>query len=146
MNLNILIPLAIGTIGILQGAFNRSMSSSIGLTRAALLGGIITLIICTAFYFVVKAYPNSFPEFIRLKPMTFKWWYIIPGIFGFCIVAGLPYTIYKVGAVKTTVGLVAAQMTTSVLWDTFVEGIHLSATKGLGVLFALISVVLITLF
>jgi len=81
-----------------------------------------------------------------LKDLTFKWWYIFPGIMGFMFVAGLPFAIYKVGAVKTTVGLIAAQMTTSVFWDFFVEGISVNLTKGLGIFFALLSVIMITLF
>ncbi|EQC46648.1 DMT family transporter [Bacteriovorax sp. Seq25_V] len=146
MNSAIILPLILGAIGILQGAINRSMSTTIGLTWMCIIGNIITLITCVIFYFVVKNFPHIFPEFIRLKDLTFKWWYIFPGIMGFMFVAGLPFAIYKVGAVKTTVGLIAAQMTTSVLWDVFVEGITINATKGLGIVFALLSVVMITLF
>jgi transporter family-2 protein len=146
MNSALLLPVFLGAIGILQGALNRSMSSTIGLTWMCIIGNIITLLTCFIFYFVVKTYPDSFPEFIRLKDLTFKWWYVLPGIMGFLFVAGLPFAIFKVGAVKTTVGLIAAQMTTSVLWDVFVEGISLNPSKGLGILFALLSVLMITLF
>lgn len=146
MNTAMILPLLLGSIGILQGALNRSMSTTIGLTWMCLLGNVITLVTCFVFYAVVKTSPDTFPEFVRLKEFTFKWWYIFPGIMGFMFVAGLPLAIYKIGAVKTTVGLIAAQMITSVLWDQFIEGLTINMTKGLGIVFALLSVVMITLF
>lgn len=145
-NIAIIVPLFIGCIGILQGALNRLMTNDIGLTWMALLGNAVTLLVCIGFYFFVKANPELFPDFVRLKEFQFKWWYIIPGIFGFLFVVGLPLGIYEVGAVKTTVGLIAAQMVTSVLWDVFIENIPLTMTKGFGILMAIGSVILITLF
>lgn len=145
-NIAIIVPLFIGCIGILQGALNRVMTNDIGLTWMALLGNVVTLLVCVAFYFFVKANPEIFPDFVRLKDFQFKWWYVIPGIFGFLFVVGLPLGIYQVGAVKTTVGLIAAQMVTSVLWDVFIENIPLTMTKGFGILMAIGSVLLITLF
>ncbi|MFG1501443.1 DMT family transporter [Halobacteriovorax sp. XZX-3] len=145
-NLAIIVPLFIGCIGILQGAINRLMTNDIGLTWMALLGNFVTLVVCIGFFFFVKYNPEFFPEFVRLKDFQFKWWYVIPGFFGFLFVVGLPLGIYEVGAVKTTVGLIAAQMVTSVLWDVFVENISLTVPKGLGILMAIGSVILITLF
>ncbi len=145
-NIAIIVPLFIGCIGILQGALNRLMTNDIGLTWMALLGNVVTLLVCIGFYFFVKANPEMFPDFVRLKEFQFKWWYVIPGIFGFLFVVGLPLGIYEIGAVKTTVGLIAAQMVTSVLWDVFIEHIPLTMTKGFGILMAIGSVILITLF
>jgi transporter family-2 protein len=142
----IFLPLALGTIGILQGALNRSMISSLGLLKVAMLGSIVTLIIMTAVYMIGQYKPELFPSFFRIKSGEMKWWFILPGIFGFLIVSTLPISIFKLGAVKTTVGLIAAQMITSVVWDIFVEGISFTYTKGAGVIFALVSVVLITFF
>lgn len=145
-NLYIVVPLFIGFIGILQGALNRVMTQDIGLTWMALLGNFVTLVVCVGFYFFAKANPELFPDFVRLKEFQFKWWYVIPGIFGFLFVVGLPIGIYEVGAVKTTVGLIAAQMVTSVFWDVFVENISLTVPKGIGILMAIGSVLMITLF
>ncbi|AYF44097.1 PF04657 family protein [Halobacteriovorax sp. BALOs_7] len=145
-NIYVLVPVLIGFIGILQGALNRVMTQDIGLTWMALLGNFVTLVVCIGFYFFAKANPEFFPDFVRLKEFQFKWWYVIPGIFGFLFVVGLPIGIYQVGAVKTTVGLIAAQMVTSVMWDLFIENIPMTVPKGLGVLMAIASVLLITLF
>lgn len=140
------LPLLLGFLGILQGALNKTMSSTIGLTWMVLVGNAITLAVCICFFLVVKTYPTYFPDFVKIKTLSFKWWYIVPGIFGFIFVAGMPLAFYKVGAVKTTVGLIAAQMVTSVLWDIFVDGINVSFNKGLGIAFAFASVIMITFF
>ena len=142
----ILIPLILGAIGILQGGLNRQISSHIGIAQATLISNAVTVIICIAFFLIVKNYPSLFPEIFHLKaPLsTYKWWYIFPAIFGFLIVAGLPYAISEIGAVKVTILLVVAQMIISVFWDLFVEGIPFSLTKFIGLLMAFASVILIT--
>lgn len=145
-NIYVIVPVIIGFIGILQGSLNRLMTQDIGLTWMALLGNFVTLTVCVCFYFFAKANPELFPDFVRLKEFHFKWWYLIPGVFGFLFVLGLPIGIYQIGAVKTTVGLIAAQMVTSVMWDLFIENIPMSVPKGIGILMAIGSVLLITLF
>ena len=57
----------------------------------------------------------------------------------------MPFAFAKLGAVKVTIILIAAQMATSVIWDYFIEGITLNALKIAGVICALVSVTLITL-
>lgn len=146
MQLAMLLPLALGAIGILQGALNRIMSNNIGMSWMLIIGNIITLLVCLAFFLIVKTQPQLFPDFVKVKELSFKWWYLIPGIFGFLFVAGLPLAIYKLGAVKVTVGMIAAQMMTSVFWDIYVEGIPFSVNKGVGIIFAIMSVVMITFF
>lgn len=142
MNLTYLIPIAIGIAGILQGGVNRNMSNDIGLAHSILIGNIIIVFYSLALYIWVQKSPESFPSFIRVKEslMSFKWWYVFPSIFGFIIVAGIPYGIYKLGAVKVTVVIVAAQMLSSILWDIFIEKSPINLFKSLGLLFAAISV------
>ena len=99
------------------------------------------------FYFFVKFFSNLFPDFYQMKlPITtYKWWYILPPILGFFIIAGIPYAILKLGAVKVTVGLIAAQMVTSIVWDIMVEDVSLNMMKVVGIFFAFLSVTFITL-
>ncbi|MFA6237680.1 MAG: DMT family transporter [Bacteriovorax sp.] len=146
-NLTILLPILLGCIGILQGAVNGQISNTIGVTQAVLITNIVCLIICIVFYFFVRSYAHLVPEFFQLKAplLTYKWWYIFPALFGFLIIAGMPYAIAKLGAVKVTVGLIAAQMVTSVLWDIMVEDISLNIMKFIGIIFAFLSVTFITL-
>lgn len=147
MNWTILLPIGLGIVGILQGAINRQVSTYIGVAQATLITNVATVFICMAFYLFAKHYSASLPPLFQLKApiTTYKWWFIFPPIFGFLIVAGMPYAISELGAVKVTVGLIAAQMVTSVLWDIFVEDINLNFMKIAGIIFAFISVVFITL-
>ncbi len=147
MSATIIIPLFLGCIGILQGAINRQVSMQIGLAQASLITNLATVVMCTVFYFIVKKNPLFFPAFFQVKAdfITYKWWFIFPPIFGFLIVSGMPYAISEIGAVKVTVGLIAAQMITSVAWDYFVDNITLNPLKIGGIIFALLSVTLITL-
>ncbi len=145
MNIEILIPLFLGMITIIQGAINKQMATKLGLIQTALVGSTVTLIICVFAYLGVKTYANSVSPIFQIKSslFTYEWWFIIPAIFGFFIVTGMPFAIYKIGAVKVTVGLVAAQMVTSTIWDIYVEGIELNYMKTVGIIFALASVVCI---
>ena len=147
MNWTILLPLLIGCFGILQGTVNRQIATTIGVTQAALITNIGSVLICIGFYFFVKSFSHLFPDFFHVKaPITsYKWWYILPPIFGFVIIAGIPFAIAKLGAVKVTVGLIAAQMITSIFWDIFVEDINLNIMKVIGIFFAFLSVTFITL-
>ena len=147
MNWSMLIPIVIGCVGILQGTINRQVANHIGVAQATLLSNVLTVVICIGFYFLVKTSPSLVPDFFQIKApiTTFKWWFIFPPIFGFCIVAGMPFAFAKLGAVKVSVLLIAAQMSTSVIWDIFVEDIGINLMKLAGIIFALISVVFVTL-
>lgn len=147
MNWSMLIPLFIGCVGILQGTINRQVATHIGVAQATLITNAVTVVICIGFYLLAKSSPDLFPEFFQVKApiTTYKWWFIFPPLFGFCIIAGMPFAFAKLGAVKVTVLLVAAQMATSVVWDIYVEDIAINLMKFAGIIFALISVVLVTL-
>jgi transporter family-2 protein len=147
MNLSILIPIILGIVGILQGTINRQVANYIGVAQATLITNMATVIICTLFYFYAKNYAETLPSIFQIKApfSTYKWWFIFPPIFGFLIVAGMPFAFSKLGAVKVTVLLIAAQMLTSVLWDMFVEGLELNLLKISGIIFAILSVAMISL-
>jgi transporter family-2 protein len=147
MNWTILLPISLGVVGILQGAINRQISTYIGVAQATLITNFVTVFLCIFLYLFAKYYGETLPSIFQLKAplLTYKWWFIIPPIFGVLIVAGMPYAIFKLGAVKVTVGLIAAQMVTSVCWDIFVEDISLNFMKIAGIIFAFISVAFITL-
>ena len=69
MALSLLLPLLIGTVAILQGAFNRLMSDSIGLTWTVIYGNIFTFALAIIAYFIIKANPELVPDFIRVKQL-----------------------------------------------------------------------------
>ena len=145
MNTAIILTLILGVIGIFQGGLNRQMATYMGVVQAVFLGNIITTAIAFIVFLWVRHYPSLFPAFfhIRSSLLDLKWWYVFPGIFGFFIVAGLPFVIYKIGAVKVTILLVVAQIVASVLWDLVVEKIPLNGLKVLGLSLACLSVILV---
>ena len=147
MNWNIMLPIFLGIVGILQGAINRQVATHIGVAQATLITNLVTVLICIIFYFFVKNNAQSIPTIFQVKApfITYKWWFIFPPLFGFFIVAGMPFAIFELGAVKVTVGLIAAQMVTSVLWDIWVEDIHLNTMKIAGIAFAFLSVIFVML-
>lgn len=147
MSWTMIFPLMIGCLGILQGAMNRLISNYIGVTQASLITNVGSFFICICFYFFVKNYTHLFPILYHVKApiTTYKWWFIFPPLFGFLIISGIPFAISQLGAVKVTVGLIAAQMITSVLWDLFIENIGLNSMKLIGIVFAFLSVTFISL-
>ena len=56
MNWTILLPLALGCIGILQGTINREVSNHVGVSQAVLITNVGSILFCTAFYFFVKSF------------------------------------------------------------------------------------------
>lgn len=135
----------LGSIAVLQGTINRQVSGAWGLAPAVILNNCVTFIVGLAFFFVVKFYPQWFPVFFRSKDTLsgFSWHFLLPGVFGVCIVAGMPFAISKIGAVNVFVVVVCAQMITSLVWDQFVEGIPMSWPRVAGALFAIIGVMLL---
>ncbi len=145
MSLVWFIPLTLGAIGVFQAALNKQMSSSVGVAAMTLIGSFVTLVFASLLYFVVKAAPGYFPDFFHLKePLShFKWWYLVPGLFGMMFVAGLPFGFYKMGAANFITGLIASQMVAGVLWDLTVDNIPLTKVKLLGMALALASVLVL---
>ena len=76
--------------------------------------------------------------------IDFKWWYIIPGCIGWFFVMFLPYSIYKGGAAKVFIILVAVQIVASIGWDALIEKMHIGPMKyvsgALAILAALTSI------
>lgn len=121
----IVLTLLLGTLAVLQGALNRIVAKSWGLTAAILFNNLVILAVASAFYLAVKFNPRFFPASFAGKPelASFSWYYVLPGLFGFALVAGIPLAIGAIGALDAFVIMVCAQMATSLAWDFIVEGI-----------------------
>jgi transporter family-2 protein len=147
MKLIYLLPIIIGMVGILQGALNKEMALKIGVGQTVLVGMTLTFVFGVLFYLAVKFFPGLFNPIYHLKaPLTtWRWWFIIPGILGLVIVGLFPEAIYELGAVKTTILIVAAQVIFSLFWDSMIEKLPITPFKWLGMVFAFISVVLMGL-
>jgi transporter family-2 protein len=146
MNWYVLIPLAVGAMTVLQGTLNREMSASMGLGSAIFLNSVIVVALGSAFYAVVRLAPGALPPIFAGAPDVSRLalWMVVPGIFGFCIIAGIPWAISRLGAARVFVVIVAAQLVVSLLWDAFVSGESVTLARGGGALLALAGVALAT--
>lgn len=144
--LGIIAAILVGIVGVIQGAFNKNISIELGVAHTAFIGSIVTFLAAAVFFLCVKASPDTFAEFFRVKaPLThYKWWFPIPAICGFIFIAALPFAFAGLGAVKASVILIGAQMITSVAWDYFVDGIEINPMKLGGILLAFCSVLMIS--
>lgn len=140
----------IGTFGILQAGLNRIMGHSTGFSIAVFTNNLVIFLVSILFLLACHYWPQIFPSYFSPKAnLTLffreaKWWYVFPGMMGFCFVMGLPILIGKIGAFKLFVILVAAQVTASILWDHFIEKISPSPLQILGAAFVLGGAVLVS--
>ncbi len=143
----LLIPLTIGAVGVLQGTINRAVAGSIGLAPALTLNSILVLIIAGVFHGLVRWRPELFPELFhdRFALGELRLWMVLPAIFGFCIIGGLPWAISKLGAARVFVAVVMAQVVVSMLWDAVVSKQPVTLTRGLGAVLTIAGVALATL-
>ena len=123
--LDILIPFFIGAFSVAQAGLNRRIAGEWGLSWAVLFNTLVLLLIvlaCLGLGYWAGKFSFS----------SIKWWYLIPGIAGFIIVAGLPLSVARVGAMSTFMFLIAGQMIFSALWDKGFEGIPVSLPRVVG--------------
>lgn len=128
-------------MAVLQAAFNRRIAATWGLAPTVALNAVVVLLFCIAFYFLARrGVVDGVIEGARFSDFKVLW--LLPGLFGFLLITGLPWAISHVGATRVFVAVVSAQMLTSLLWDRFVEGIDLSWTRVLGAVLCVAGVVL----
>jgi bacterial/archaeal transporter family-2 protein len=136
----------LGVVAVIQAAINRQIALRWGLAPAAMLNTGIATVAAAIFLGSVVAFGGaSFALQSSVRLADVRWYWVLPGIFGFLLVAGIPWAVHHVGALRVFVGLVAAQMVTSLVLDHFAEGIPLTTTRGAGALLAVASVFLVSL-
>lgn len=139
LNLNFVLPFALGLVIVLQGGLNRLIARDWSLGSATALNATVLFIFaCT-----VCTLPG--PLKARFDWGVWRWWYLIPGILGFCFVAGAPLAISRLGAVRMTIGLIAAQLIGGLLWDWYMEGLSITWPRLAGVALAFVGVVISSL-
>jgi uncharacterized membrane protein YdcZ (DUF606 family) len=145
MILPLLFSLAIGALGVFQNTINKKLSEVMSLPMALVVNNIILLGCSVGFFFLVKFLPDSaLPELLREKGswQAGGWKIILPGIFGFMIIAGAPWAIEKAGATKVFIGIIVAQIVASILWDQVVENIPASPVRIAGAVIAFLGALL----
>lgn len=129
----LLFPFLVGLCTVVQGALNREISEKWGLSWALVWTSIVVLVL-TLIMTVTPYFPG------KITWSDYKWWYVIPGLCGFLIIVGIPFSIGKIGALNTFLVIIASQIIVSGAWDRIVEGMTLSWTRMLGAFVTMIGV------
>lgn len=140
MLLGFLLPFLIGVMGVLQNTMNRRYAVSMGIPMALVFNGIVLFFGALIFYFGLRFIPaKNIPGLYQASEsgFAFGWWLFIPGLLGFLIVAIAPWAIESVGATKVFIGVIVAQIFTSILWDYFVESLPVDPMRAAGAALAL---------
>lgn len=148
MLVGLILPFLIGTLGVLQNTLNRVFATSLGLGSTLLMNGLVLAVCGILFQLGIRSFPSeALPEMYRplAHPRPFVAYDLVPGIFGFLIIAAMPWAIQRMGATRVFVGVIAAQIIVSMLWDKWVEGISVSVWKVAGAILALAGTALASL-
>lgn len=141
----ILFPLVIGALGVLQNTVNKNVAQGVGMPIAILANGLVLFLCSIAFYFALLRMPQEgMPSLFqhKLSQGVLNWRILVPGILGFLIIASAPYCIERAGATKVFIGIIVAQILTSIAWDRFVEEISVTPVRLLGAGLAFIGALL----
>ena len=144
-NFSIIMVLLLGSAAVVQAGMNRHILEHWGILPAVLLNSLVFISISLGLYGISALFPALFPDSFKLSPAftQFKWWYFLPGLFGFLLVMGLPVAISHIGATKTFIYLIIAQMISSLIWDMMQESTPITLLRLSAILLAIVSVVLI---
>lgn len=138
---SIIIPLLIGSFGVLQNTLNKNIAANMGLPLALVINNIVLLLSSLFFFFILKLPGDDrLPGIFRTK-LTENFWnpqYVVPGLLGFFIIVTAPWSIEKVGATKVFVMIIVAQVVTSLAWDYWVESTAMPPMRLAGALIAAI--------
>lgn len=124
MRVEFLIPFILGALTVLQAGLNRQIARDWGLTGAVLMNCLVLIVAASSIYFLNQEGRIDFTKM--------KWWFVLPGLMGLSLILGGPYVVAKIGALKLFIGIVAAQLLASILWDLYVEAIAVSPMRIAG--------------
>jgi bacterial/archaeal transporter family-2 protein len=143
----LLLPVLLGISGVFQNGLNRHLMIHWNLNSAVFFNNIVVLTVGLGVWALCYALSDHTPQILSPKAAftRFEWWYFLPGILGLFFVIGTPYAIFKLGALKVFVLLVATQIVVSLIWDTLSEGRGLSPLRLSGAALALIGAVIVAL-
>jgi transporter family-2 protein len=122
-----LMPILVGSCIVAQGMFNKNIASVWKMSSVVLLNMSISLLLSCGFFLYQRyAAPvaSAFPEF--------KWWFLLPGIFGFLVVTLTPLAIAELGAFRVFLVTVTTQLLLSIAVDSVVHRIPLTWGRIIG--------------
>ena len=134
------VPVVVGLAVVLQGGFNRQVSTQWGLATTVFVNGIVFLVVSLILWGAMKLRPEMLPrEFLPAASpgSVAAWRVILPGIFGVVIVTGLPWAIARMGALGAILILLVTQLAVSMVWDLVVEDVPVQPMRVIGAVLAL---------
>lgn len=145
MSSALLVPIVLGMVAVAQVTLNGRVAARSGLASAAFLNMTVgwSLALAFAVWCALRGSASGLYRF-QMDVSLVRWWWFLPGCFGFSLVVGMPWAVQKLGAVATFVALIGAQMVAGMVWDTAVEGATLTLPRVLGAIFAVAGVALTT--
>ena len=146
MRFLVLLPGFLGFAAVLQGGLNRQISGQWGLSTAALFNALVLCCAAGFLFWMTRSQPEMLPEFFRSRGgwSTFRWWFILPGLFGMALVVGIPWAISRVGAFPVFMGILAGQLITSLAWDAVMEQKPLTLIRLAGATLAFLGAYLVS--
>jgi bacterial/archaeal transporter family-2 protein len=143
---HVLTAIVLGTAVVLQVSINRQIALRWGLAPAVLLNALVLTAAASLFYVVARLQGGG--GFVLRTDTSLgemRWWWILPGVFGFALVTLLPWATHNIGFQRVFVALVATQLAASVLWDVIFERIPFSMPVAVAVVLAVACVALVSL-
>lgn len=139
MKISFLICLLLGAMIVFQPAINRLILEQKGLSFAVFLNGSILFLSACTLFFVIFSSSERIPLILQLKSAgTFRLWFLLPGIMGFCLVVTVPIMIKNLGALPTILAMLLGQIITSLVWDVFFENVAINASRVVGLALAFV--------
>jgi uncharacterized membrane protein YdcZ (DUF606 family) len=126
------IPFLLGALTVVQAGLNAKAAATLGLHRVVLINA-ITLLFCALLSYLIFGFKRATPDTPLSLSWTFALQVIVPGVIGYSIVIGGPWSVAQWGATRTFVLFVGAQLLAGVLWDYFDTGLPPPTLKIVGV-------------
>lgn len=139
------VPLVLGVMAVAQVTLNSRVAAQSGLATASVINMTVawSLAIALAVWCSVRGPTEGFYRF-EFDASLVRWWWFLPGCFGFSLVVGMPWAVQKLGALATFVALIGAQMIAGMVWDVLARGAAPTLPRVLGAVFAVAGVALTT--
>lgn len=148
MSFYILLPLYLGLVGVAQGILNRQVAADWGMSWTVFLNATFFLLVSILLVAGVRYAPEYFPDYLRPQNLSldkFKWWFLVPGFCGFCLVLGIPWSIQLMGPSKTFIFIIVGQIIVGLLFEKFLFDLPLSFTKLAGAILVVAGATLVML-
>ena len=138
----VVLPFALGFAAVLQAAINRQVGNHWGTLVTSAASGVVLALTAMSIFAIVRLVPTFHGA--GVQPISNPaWWWLLPGVLGFGLVAGLPLAMDRIGATRVFLLMVAGQMVASLAWDTLSAGRGVNLVRLAGVGLAVVGATLV---